>query len=106
MNRIDYIQQYFSGADPDYADNYPANCHEGATAKRNDKHANRVSMKSNSKSKTSYPLQDTFKTPNSLHRDEDRDATRALHRLHERTGFHMDIQNPRRRHELKHEEVK
>jgi hypothetical protein len=33
-------------------------------------------------------------------RAEDRGATVALHRLHEQHGFHIDIENPRRRHEL------
>ena len=33
-------------------------------------------------------------------RAEERGAARALHRLHERHGFHLPIAEPRRRHEM------
>lgn len=37
---------------------------------------------------------------------EDRSATIALHRLHEHHGFHIDIEYPRRRHELEDQKLK
>lgn len=39
-------------------------------------------------------------------KQEDHNATRALHRLHEIHGFHLSIAEPRRRHEMEDASLK